>query len=920
MTSDSVERAQALDIRHSFIVRAPAGSGKTQLLTLRFLALLAVVQKDPEEVLAITFTRKAVTEMRARILNILLEAKDPTKIDSLPEQTRALAQAVLDRDARENWNLLENPNRLRIQTIDAFCGYLVRQMPIALNHFGSFKVSDDSVFLYRKAARETLKEIDYAEDWSAPIEQLLLHLDNAYDKVEQLLVDMLARRDQWLPYLTHFQTIERRQLEEGLAQIICEHLQLLAKKFPRAYLFQLIPLLRYAAAHLNVDHPLQIFLSTENFPTDSLDAYPCWLVIAQFLLTKEKKWKKTFTQRDGFSASKESVAKDMKRKALDLLQLLSIDENLRILLADLTFLPSPQYSDQQWEAITAWLKILPVLLAHLKLLFEREKVVDYVEIALNAQTALDEIDTPSDLALQLEHQIRHILVDEFQDTSFSQWRLLEKLTAGWQLGDGKTLFLVGDPMQSIYRFRKAEVGIFLRAWKQGIHAISLKPLTLSMNFRSQAKLVNWVGELFTQVMSSEEDVRSGAIQFSSSVPVHPAYNACSVEWYPIFNADEQREAVQMITILQRLFTVNPKESIAILVKSRSHVQMLLPLLRMAKISYRAMELERLSDHPAIADLMGLTRAFLNPLDRIAWLAILRAPWCGLQLSDLYQIAGIDCEKIIWEKIVTFQQLKLSEDGKLRIAHFLKVMQKNLDERGSLSLSDTIEKIWHELNGPACLSSFNDLKIVNAFFALLDEISTVDDILDFEQLENRLSQLYADATFISDSPVVEIMTIHKAKGLEFDHVILPALARRTAQDDAKLLLWSEYMSPKEQSYLVLGPIKNAYSEADPMYQYLKRQESEKARHEMLRLFYVAVTRAKKSLHLLGSVNYQAEGLLKKPSSQSVLGQIWPYVKNVFEEALSTSEICLDEVEENLRLQGTDVVQERFLRRLKKDFFN
>ncbi|MCH8265195.1 MAG: UvrD-helicase domain-containing protein, partial [Proteobacteria bacterium] len=84
-------------------------------------------------------------------------------------------------------------------------------------------------------------------------------------------------------------------------------------------------------------------------------------------------------------------------------------------------------------------------------------LTDYVEIGISAGDALGDADQPGDVALLLDYQVRHILVDEMQDTSKAQYRMLEALTGGWQKGDGRTLFCVGDPMQSIYRFRNAEI-------------------------------------------------------------------------------------------------------------------------------------------------------------------------------------------------------------------------------------------------------------------------------------------------------------------------------------------------------------------------------------------------------------------------------------------------------------------------------
>jgi len=974
LLTDEAARIDALDVKRSFIVRSPAGSGKTQLLTLRFLALLCAVQKDPEEILAITFTRKAAAEMRERILQALLKAEDPLlSSDPLSLQTRELALQVLARDAKEHWHLLTNPNRLRIQTIDSFCAYLVKQMPISA-HFSTYsEIIEDASFLYLQAARETLNEIDCQEDWSvaSEIEQLLLHFDNAHEKIEKLLVAMLAKRDQWVGYLPQIEQGNRAQLEEGLSHIVQAHLSQLVTGFPSHYAAELVNLLRYAAGQVLLDDPLHIFLERDQLPGAAVENYSTWLAIADFLLTKEGQWRKTVTQQQGFPAKGNPLAKEMKAKMLELLTVLSTNELLRELLAELKWLPPLHYTDQQWLSVTAWLKVFPLLLAHLQLIFQRENVVDYVEIALNAVKALGEADAPSDLTLLLDQQIQHILVDEFQDTSVSQWRLLEKIIAGWQLGDGRTLFLVGDPMQSIYRFRKAKVGLFLKAAEQGIGSISLELLTLQMNFRSRANLVHWANNLFADLMPQVEDAQSGAIKFVTSIPSKSVeHDHVTVKWHPLFNADDERQAMQVVAIIQTIFAAEPEAKIAILVKARSHTQAILPLLAAANISYQAVELSQLTAHPVILDLLALTRAFLNPVDRIAWLSVLRAPWCGLLLADLYQIAGIETEKTIWEKIsdipvglqdaklgteftrdlnyfepekpkeysLYFEdfpaqnnlkvdvksdasvrilksdryitQLALSQEAQVRLDYFITVMKRNLSQKGSLSLRVTIEKIWRELNGPACLVSASEEQNISAFFAVLDELEVAGDILDIAELEQRLANRYATSIFTAASKAVEIMTIHKAKGLEFDHVIMLGLERKTAADEAQLLLWGE-CGANQKNYLILGPSKDTESKNDPIYRYLQHQEAEKSRHEMLRLFYVAVTRAKKSLHLIGSVNYQGESM-KKPPLQSFLGQAWPNVEVIFQQALA----------DNMVLQSIDKKAPKQiahqLRRLKKSF--
>src|SRR5690606_28343391 len=135
--------------------------------------------------------------------------------------------------------------------------------------------------------------------------------------------------------------------------------------------------------------------------------------------------------------------------------------------------------------------------------------------------------------LALDTKIKHILIDEYQDTSNSQLELLENLISQWQYQDeGKSLFLVGDPMQSIYRFREANVGIFIEAQERGVKNFDLKTLSLSTNFRSELGIVDWVNNTFSKAFPKNNNYQQGAIAYSSSDAFKKALsNKPSVEYH-----------------------------------------------------------------------------------------------------------------------------------------------------------------------------------------------------------------------------------------------------------------------------------------------------------------------------------------------------------------------------------------------------
>ena len=232
---DVQARLAALDPARSFIVQAPAGSGKTGLLVQRFLRLLSTVAV-PEQIVALTFTLKAAAEMRGRVLQALREADDADpEASEFARQTQELARRARQRSEALGWNLALHPSRLRIQTIDAFCHSLAARLPLLARAGAELIVNDEPQPLYASAARRTLALIEEREPIAALLLTLLAHRDNQLLQTEELLIKMLERREQWLPFVVARRGAALRAQLEGTLQLeIQGHLQRLAALWPEA--------------------------------------------------------------------------------------------------------------------------------------------------------------------------------------------------------------------------------------------------------------------------------------------------------------------------------------------------------------------------------------------------------------------------------------------------------------------------------------------------------------------------------------------------------------------------------------------------------------------------------------------------------------------------------------------------------------
>jgi ATP-dependent helicase/nuclease subunit A len=877
---DKHARQAALDPYESFIVQAPAGSGKTELLIQRFLVLLAHAEKSPEEIIAITFTRKAASEMRQRVLDALEAAQLPPPTEDHAKLTWDLACQALSRDKEKHWRILENPHRLQIQTIDSLCANLMRRMPLSAGFGSAPNTLDDPRECYLEAARRLIAALEKEEYYSQSIAYLLEHLGNHVTVLERLLVEMLGKRDQWLPYIiSRHQHPDpasfREMLENSLKHIVLESIEKCYVAFPASLQQELLALLQFSAHQLSLvdpDNPIATYKDIDYFPRVDIADYDFWSTIADFLLTEKGTWRKSITKNHGFPADE----KPTKARMVDLLNALQGQDFLRSALAAIKNCPPYKYTEQQWKVSEALLDVLPILVAELNVVFGERNVSDFTEITLAAIRALGELDEPSELALILDYQIRHFLIDEFQDTSTTQSRLLTHLTNGWENDDGRTLFVVGDPMQSIYRFREAEVGLFLKAQQEGIGNVTLKSLFLAANFRSTPNIIDWVNDNFTHIFPATSDISSGAVCYNASTTIKEYSDNSNVHIYPCINKQSQH----VIKIIQEERKQNPHNSIAILVKSRNHLFEIIPALKAANLAFSAVEIEALNHQSITQDLFALTSALIHLSDRASWLAILRAPWCGLTLKDLYAIAAKNHHIPLWETLKNFSDIpNLSDDGKARLQHIVPVLAHSIKQRQRLPLKTWIKQTWAAISGPSCLCDDHEYAIAETFFSLLESIEAAGDIADLSQLSQKINEKFATPKDNSEH-ALNIMTIHKSKGLEFDTVIIPHLESKSRNESERLLRWLERPRSHGTTDLLLAPIKSKDDKEDAIYKYLHLAETQKKQYEMARLLYVATTRAKKNLHLLASVD---EEKTKKPAKNSFLH----FLKNVFENHSPTS---------------------------------
>ncbi len=885
LKADESARIKALDVTQSYIVQAPAGSGKTELLVQRYLKSLSFVA-HPEEIIAITFTNKAANEMKQRVLNALVNVKnkiEPTKEHEI--NTAKFAKAALQTDKKNKWDLINANHRIKISTLDSFCAEIVSRSPFSSKFGINRKVSTDreSKLIYQEAAISAFNFLLSSKTSKKDAENILFHLDGNLSRCVSYLTKMLEMRDQWAYLVGSGLNINKRnatklrsKLEKNMQQIIFNFQKKLCSAFPQKQFSAMKPLFSY----LSIDNPKYAWLNSQ-CSLENLSHYERnqdWILISNLLLTKKGMWRKKIDKKIGFPVTERDHIKTIKKIINDL----TLDNSLRDLLFEVRHLPPSHYKEKQWSVLLSLFNLLPTANAELKRLFVQKNATDYTEVSDCAHQALGDNGIPTDLTLLMDYKLKHIMIDEVQDTSSRQYQFIEKLIQGWEENDGRSLFLVGDPMQSIYRFRNARVSQFLLRSKNGIGTLKPENLILRKNFRSDELLVNAFNNAFETILPDSEDLITGSVKFSESIPVQEKKNQGHYKFHALFNKSIKKEAIYTVNLIKKKLA-HTKGNIAILVRSRLHLIPILHLLKNEAIQYKAIEIDRLTDLPEIIDMLSLTRALCHKNDKAAWLALLRSPLVGLTWSEILFLVDNDKGKSIWELLHEKKKLEsFPKDSQLLIKNFREIITQFVDIHSMLFLRDRVERAWYKLKGPALLEFPDQLENIKRYLDVLGEIEIGGSLEDPSELEELI-----DNVRVSSSPDlkarVQVMTIHKAKGLEFDHVILPSLGRIPRPNEKTVLNWLE--NPINKNEILISPLGS--NENDRLHTYIQKSIKESEALELDRLLYVAFTRASSSLDVIGnvSVKNQDENLsLIPPSKSSLLYRLWPKVEIDFKREI------------------------------------
>jgi len=873
------QNLQPVEPQRNATVMASAGTGKTWLLVTRIVRLLLAGAR-PDGILAITFTRKAAGEMLARLNDRLLDFvhSDDTGLDASLTEIGLTPDAELRRRARGLYEqLLFSPRPLRTTTFHALCQEILQRFPLEADVPPGFDLLDTVGSLQQEAWDALYQEATLNPDnpLAQALEYLFDHCGGLHN-TQQALENMLQMRSDWWAYTAGADDAPAHALERltELLEIDPDGPDPVGGFFSPTHREQLAEFARLLARHVtkgNAAHANLIARILEA-PEPGTDHYT--LVRGVFLTQKNEPRK-----REANKALRKSLGD------ADAERLVALHEHFCRLLDD----TDDHLARLRTRALSgAWFVAGARLLDHFQRIKLSQRLLDFTDLEWKTYRLLSHSDNAHWVQYKLDQRIDHFLVDEFQDTNPTQWRLLlpllEELAAGGS-ERARSVFLVGDDKQSIYGFRRADPRLLAGAshWLQ--EHLGGSEYTLAKSWRSSPAVIQCVNAVFTQpaLAGRLTDFRShdthrqslwGRVEVlplverqESDEEVIPDAGLRNPLHTPRVVDEDRRYQEEGRLIAERIRALVDGETtvdsgqgaraidygdIFILLRKRTHAEAIERALREAAIPYLGAERGTLLASLEISDMEALLTTLIAPYDNLALAQVLRSPLFTATDQDLVALAGAGTGP--WHERLA--QLAPTQADDAPLARAQRLLSRWQELTGAIPVHDLLDRIYSEGDVLARYASAfpGPLKPrVRANLTRFIELALELDGGRYPSLPRfleRLRELKRHALEAPDAPPavtgearVRIMTIHASKGLEAPVVFLADSTADATHGSA----WQAVVdwptdAERPRSFLLAGK----RSELDRVSRAVLDRQTELQSREDANLLYVALTRARQYL--------------------------------------------------------------------------
>ncbi len=867
--------SKSLDLNSNKFVQACAGAGKTFTLAKRYCAILDdfaersnSIPKNKwlgvKNILVITFTKKAAAEMENRIykdLNILL-SKNP--IVTLDEQGIEFGENLRSEKYNEYKGWLRSTfSQNMISTIDGFCNKILKENAHKIGLDPSFRLEDESIA--KKNFDELLDEFlkEKSKNWNKDLEKILDK--STINKVKQFFEFFDQHKEELSDWIERINFKSENDIWQ-------DWLKNYTPKFAVDKWNNKFKMLWIDAQNNIKDVNNEGFIKLKeieiNRKISKIEKYPNFQkrnkfineVLVEFLTKKNEKY------LSRFPGSKNDWGNKFKDEIKEFINNLKIDIPIEQVIS------TPNSLDR--ESIPIYKSLITLYEEFVEILNKYKNDHNYLTFN-DVICKTNEILKDNKICKKYRNRYSHIMVDEFQDTNDLRWKIIKKIASN-DSGDlrKKGLFIVGDMKQSIYRFNNADVKIMNIA-REIIDKSNDNIIDFNDNYRSSENYINNViNKIFPKVMKNSTEIRKPYEAFFNQTKfVDPNQSnkeiaknteiCCTINICKNNNDDNKIKDLEVLQTVMNVkdalkwakennFTNEKGPVIAILLRKFTNIQKYLRIFQQHNIDFEIVSGKGLFNQQEASDIFHFIRILINPYDDLALVGLLRSPFFSVSDLQIHKLLSNKKYKNVYTQLKNNPKLKYVIE---EIKNWRELSKKySFDKLIYKILSENDRELGYfsEIGGKQRLANFD--KIINIIFQLVLDGVSLNGIYEFFKFQISQNSKIAQAELPSKN-LVQIMTIHKAKGLEFPIVILPELAGK-GDSDRSQIHFGDIKNNNDKEIKEVGISltdgKDEFVKTN-LLKKIKLIDKKEVEAENKRLFYVAVTRAIYKIYFLADIS-------------------------------------------------------------------